>query len=76
VLGRLDSALGRHDDAEARFTQALAANETLGAVAMVVRTRIDHAHALAARGEDARAAEQLAAARAEARELGLAGLAA
>jgi DNA-binding SARP family transcriptional activator len=76
VVGRLASALGHHDEAEERFAQALRANEALGAVAAVVRTRVDHARALAARGEDARAAELLGAARAEARELGLAGLAA
>jgi DNA-binding SARP family transcriptional activator/tetratricopeptide (TPR) repeat protein len=76
VVGRLASALGRHDEAEERFGQALRANEELGAVAAVVRTRIDHAHALAARGEDARAAGLLDVARAQARELGLAGLAA
>jgi len=71
----LAACLGRWDDAERHFTDALAMNERLGARPYVVRTRRAWASMLLDRnapGDAARARDLIAAGRAEAEQLGMA----
>ncbi len=73
--GLLASCLRRWEDAERHFEGALATNERLEARPWVVRTRRGWAAMLldrAAPGDRARAAELIAAGRAEAEQLGMA----
>ena len=73
--GRLAACLGRWDDAERHFADALAMNERLGARPYVVRTRRAWAAMLLDRnaaGDRERAATLIAAGRAEAEQLGMA----
>ncbi len=73
--GMLAACLGRFDDAERHFAEALAMNERLGARPYLVRTRRAWAEMLLDRNtpEDAaRARELIAAGRAEAETLGMA----
>jgi len=73
--GMLAACLGRWDDAERHFTDALAMNERLGARPSIVRTRRAWASMLLDRnapGDAARARELIAAGRAEAETLGMA----
>jgi len=72
--GMLAACLGRWDDAEGHFTDALAMNERLGARPYVARTRRGWASMLLDRdapGDRARAAELIAAGP-EAEQLGMA----
>lgn len=72
--GRLAACLGRWDDAESHFADALATNERLGARPHVVRTRRAWAAMLLDRdaGDDReRARDLIAAGRAEAERLGM-----
>ncbi len=48
-LGMLASMLGQHDEADAWFAQAAAANERMGACPWLARTLFEHARALRAR---------------------------
>jgi hypothetical protein len=71
----LAACLGRWDDAEGHFTDALAMNERLGARPYVVRTRRAWAAMLLDRnapGDAAGARDLIAAGRAEAEQLGMA----
>jgi hypothetical protein len=71
----LAACLGRWDDAERHFTDALAMNERLGARPYIVRTRRAWAAMLLDRnapGDAARARDLIAAGRAEAEQLGMA----
>ena len=71
----LAACLGRWDDAERQFTDALAMNKRFGARPSIVRTRHDWASMLLVRnapGDAARARELTAAGRAEAEQLGMA----
>src|SRR5262249_8630420 len=52
-LGTLAASLGRWREADRHFTTALARSELLGARAIRVRVLLEHAAALAARGEPA-----------------------
>jgi hypothetical protein len=73
--GMLAACLGRWDEAERHFTDALAMNERLGARPSIVRTRRAWASMLLDRdapGDGARARELIAAGRAEAEQLGMA----
>ena len=73
--GKLAACLGRWDDAERHFADALAMNERLGARPYVVRTRRAWAAMLLDRnapGDAARARDLIAAGRAEAESLGMA----
>ena len=73
--GMLAACLGRWDDAEGHFIDALAMNERLGARPSIVRTRRAWASMLVDRnaaGDTARARELIAAGRAEAEQLGMA----
>jgi len=73
--GMLAACLGRWDDAERHFTDALAMNERLGARPSIVRTRRAWVSMLLDRnapGDRERAAELIAAGRAEAEQLGMA----
>jgi hypothetical protein len=73
--GMLAACLGRWDDAERHFADALAMNERLGARPYVVRTRRAWASMLLDRnapGDAARARDLIAAGRAEAETLGMA----
>lgn len=73
--GMLAACLGRWDDAERHFTEALAMNERLGARPYLVRTRRAWAAMLLDRdaaGDRARAAELISEGRAEAERLGMA----
>ncbi|MBI1818024.1 MAG: AAA family ATPase [Deltaproteobacteria bacterium] len=76
--GMLAACLGRWDDAERHFTDALEMNERFGARPYVVRTRRAWAAMLLDRndpsrpGDAARARELIAAGRAEAEQLGMA----
>ena len=73
--GMLAACLGRWDDAERHFTDALAMNERLGARPYAVRTRRAWAEMLLDRhtpGDAARARELIATGRAEAEQLGMA----
>jgi eukaryotic-like serine/threonine-protein kinase len=71
-LGLLAGLLGRHDEAVAHFETALAMNERMRAPALVARTQVEMARALAqVPGGRDRAAELLEAGSAEARQLGL-----
>ena len=73
--GMLAACLGRWDDAERHFADALAMNERLGARPYVVRTRRAWAEMLLDRnapGDAERARELIAAGRAEAEQLGMA----
>jgi tetratricopeptide (TPR) repeat protein len=73
--GMLAACLGRWDDAERHFADALAMNERLGARPFVVRTRRAWAGMLldrAAPGDAARARDLIAAGLAEAEPLGVA----
>jgi hypothetical protein len=75
AYGMLATRLGRWDDAERHFTDALAMNERLGARPYVVRTQCVWASMLLERnaaGDAARARELIAAGRAEAEQLGMA----
>ena len=71
-LGLLATALGRFDDADRHFTDAIAANDAMGALPWLARARADHARLLRARGDPTdreRADELHAAARATFAEL-------
>jgi len=73
--GMLAACLGRWDDAEGHFTDAIEMNERFGARPSIVRTRRAWASMLLDRnasGDAARAAELIAAGRAEAEQLGMA----
>jgi class 3 adenylate cyclase/tetratricopeptide (TPR) repeat protein len=70
------SIMGRHDEAEERFQAAHKFTARFGAALWAARTRIDHAEALAARGEKERAKEMLDATASQVRALGLPSLAA
>jgi class 3 adenylate cyclase/tetratricopeptide (TPR) repeat protein len=73
--GMLAACLGRWDDAERHFTDALEMNERFGARPSIVRTRRAWASMLLDRnapGDRERAAELIAAGRAEAEQLGMA----
>ncbi len=73
--GMLAACLGRWDDAERHFTDALAMNERLGARPSIVRTRRAWASMLldrGAAGDAPRAREFIAAGHAEAEQLGMA----
>jgi tetratricopeptide (TPR) repeat protein len=73
-LGVLAAALGRYEDADAHFAQAVETHARLGVRGMLAHTRLEWARTLLARGHprDAeRARDLLAQARATARELGL-----
>jgi hypothetical protein len=73
--GLLAACLGRWDDAEGHFTDALAMNERFGARPSIVRTRRAWASMLLDRnapGDAARARELIAAGRDEAGQLGMA----
>ncbi len=73
--GMLAACLGRWDEAEQHFTEALAMNERLGARPSVVRTRRAWATMLSDRGapaDAARARDLIAAGLAEAEPLGMA----
>jgi hypothetical protein len=73
--GMLAACLGRWDDAERHFTDALAMNERFGARPSIVRTRRAWAAMLLDRntlGGTARARDLIAAGRAEAESLGMA----
>ena len=75
AAGPLASCLGRWEDAERHFEHALAVNERLGARPFLVRTRRAYAQMLLERnrpGDTERAHELIAAARAEAEQLGMA----
>ncbi len=75
LCGMLAACLGRWDDAERHFADALAMNERLGARPYVVRTRRAWASMLLDRhapGDAARARDLIAAGRAEAETLGMA----
>jgi tetratricopeptide (TPR) repeat protein len=75
VCGMLAACLGRWDDAERHFTDALEMNERFGARPYVVRTRRAWASMLLDRnapGDAARVRELIAAGRAEAETLGMA----
>jgi DNA-binding SARP family transcriptional activator/tetratricopeptide (TPR) repeat protein len=61
-LGQLATLLGRWDDAERHFEDALALNARAGALPWVARTQADYARLLRARGNDEERAEKLAAA--------------
>jgi DNA-binding SARP family transcriptional activator/tetratricopeptide (TPR) repeat protein len=67
-LGRLAAAMGRTEDAERHYEQALEANATLKAPVCLAHTRIDYARLL---GSDPRAQPLLRAAAQTAQELGL-----
>jgi eukaryotic-like serine/threonine-protein kinase len=74
ALGRLASVLGLHDDAEAHFEAALAANRRIRAAVWLGHTQYELAKALLRRGEDgsrARTGELVTAARQTADALGL-----
>jgi class 3 adenylate cyclase len=78
ALGVLASTLGRFDDAEQHFEQALAANERMSARPYLTRTQVDYARMLLKRGQpddDERAAGLLAQALPTATELGMVRLA-
>jgi hypothetical protein len=71
----LAACLGRWDDAEGHFTDALEMNERFGARPSIVRTRRASASTLLDRnapGDRERARELIAASRAEAEALGMA----
>jgi tetratricopeptide (TPR) repeat protein len=73
--GMLAACLGRWDDAERHFTDALAMNERFGARPAIVRTRRAWASMLLDRnapGDTARARDLIGAGRAEAETLGMA----
>jgi class 3 adenylate cyclase len=73
--GMLAACLGRWDDAERHFTDALAMNERLGARPSIVRTRRAWAAMLLDRnapGDRERARDLIAAGRSEAEQLGMA----
>jgi class 3 adenylate cyclase/tetratricopeptide (TPR) repeat protein len=73
--GMLTACLGRWDDAERHFTDALAMNERLGARPAIVCTRRAWASMLLDRnapGDAARARDLISAGRAEAEQLGMA----
>jgi hypothetical protein len=73
--GMLATCLGRWDDAERHFTDALAMNERFGARPSIVCTRRAWASMLLdhnAPGDAARARDLIAAGRAEAEQLGMA----
>jgi hypothetical protein len=73
--GTLAACLGRWDDAERHFADAVAMNERLGARPYVVRTRRAWAAMLLDRnapGDRERATDLIAAVRAEAEQLGMA----
>jgi tetratricopeptide (TPR) repeat protein len=76
-LGMLETVLGRFADAEAHLESALALEDRVGAPPLLARTRYWHARMLLARdepGDDARAADVLAASFNTAAALGMAGL--
>jgi tetratricopeptide (TPR) repeat protein len=73
-LGILATALGRWDDAERHFEDAVAANDRMGLRPWLAYARHDYARMLAARdrpGDRERARELLEAARAGYREIGM-----
>ena len=74
-LGALAATLGEHEAAEGHFAAALALEESVGASALAVRTRVAHARALLRRPQEAgdRAAALLDAAEDTASRLGMAG---
>ena len=77
ATGLLAAALGRTGEADGHFAHALERHERLGAASLAARTRLEWGLALAAGGgreHASRAAELLAYAAVEARELGLRGL--
>jgi hypothetical protein len=78
-LGLLAGALGRRDEAEAHFDEALSHHGELGAVPFLARTRLRYAEFLERRGAGddlERAAELRGCALATARQLGMEALAA
>jgi tetratricopeptide (TPR) repeat protein len=78
-LGLLTATLGRLDDAERHFEDALAMNTRMGARPWVARTQLDYARMLRKRdaaGDAARARELLQQALATAQEIGMAKVAA
>ena len=75
-LGVLAATAGRTDEARVHFEAALERHLTLGAPALVARTRCDLGELLLGQGERERGLELLAAAASGAAELGMAGLAA
>ncbi len=74
-LGALAATLGEHEAAEGHFADALTLEESVGASALAVRTRVAHARALLRRPQEAgdRAAALLDAAEDTASRLGMAG---
>ncbi len=76
-LGLLATALGRLDDADSHFADAIAANDAMGALPWLARAQADHARMLRARGDPAdreRADELDTAARATFAELDIQGV--
>ena len=76
-LGLLATALGRLDDADRHFADAIAANDAMGALPWLARAQADHARMLRARGDPAdreRADELDTAARATFAELDIQGV--
>jgi tetratricopeptide (TPR) repeat protein len=76
-LGVLSRLAGDYDRAEQHLLDALATSERIGAPAHIVRTQVDLAQTLLARGADGdteRARELLDVAMSAARDLGLAGM--
>jgi eukaryotic-like serine/threonine-protein kinase len=75
-LGLLATALGRFDDADRHFADAIAANDAMGALPWLARAQADHARMLRARGDpgDRERADKLdAAARATFADLDIQG---
>lgn len=75
-LGLLAALLGRLDEAEAHFEQALAMNERMNARPALAHTQDDYAHMLAQRGDTHRSSQLIAAALSTYHELGMNGHAA
>jgi tetratricopeptide (TPR) repeat protein len=78
TLGLLCTVMRRYDDAEAHFGRAIVANERIGALPFLARTRVNYARMLLERGQvgdSDRAQKLLEPALSTATELGMAGLA-
>jgi len=76
-LGMLATILGRHEDAEGHFTEALAVHERMRAPLWIGRVQVEHARMLLARngpGDAERAAAMLDDAEAAAEQYGFAAL--
>ena len=74
AIAMLDALLGRHDDAVARYEDALALERHLASPPLVARTQVAYARCLAARdgpGDRERARELATAALEVARRLGM-----